>query len=246
MTVLRTLWAFAAEGRDPTLPPTNPVGRLKGGWYEIEARKRMVTDDDMPAFYKAVCGLENRIQRDYLKLLLFTGLRRTEAASLVWSDVDFGQKVIRIPKERTKGRRELILPMTDVVHALLVERRQLGKAKFVFPANSRSGHLEDPALWQVEKACGVRVSPHDLRRTYATAANKSKIPWLELKMLVNHAVPKSEITADYTQITVDDLRESAQRVADRLKELCRVAPLPDNVASMAAASVQGVSMQGRG
>ena len=97
----RALWNFAAE-RDPELP-ANPVRRLKRQWFAVERRERMVRSDELPAFYRAVDGLPSRTHRDYLLLLLFTGLRRNEAAALRWDEVDLSERVIRLPARRTKA-----------------------------------------------------------------------------------------------------------------------------------------------
>src|SRR5262249_22280510 len=90
--------------------------------------------------------LDNQVARDYLLLLLFTGMRRGEAAMLRWDDVDFALRVIRLPAARTKAGRKLDLPMTDIVSGLLAARRSVGRdaSGFVFPANSGSGHIEEP------------------------------------------------------------------------------------------------------
>jgi hypothetical protein len=66
---------------------------------------------------------------------------------------------------------------------------------------------------------GVVISAHDLRRTYATVAESSGISPLELKALLNHSLG-DDVTSGYVQMTVERLREPAQRVADSLKELC--------------------------
>jgi integrase len=101
LKVLCTLWNFAKR-RDPDLP-ANPV-RLRLSdekqWFPIQRRERMVREDELPQFYNAVLALKNPVARDYLLLLLFTGLRRTEAATLTWDDVDFTSKVIRVPAQR--------------------------------------------------------------------------------------------------------------------------------------------------
>ena len=59
------------------------------------------------------------------------------------------------------------------------------------------------------------MTPHDLRRTYVTVAENTDISALALKALVNHSLG-DDVTAGYVQMTVDRLRDPAQRVADRL------------------------------
>jgi integrase len=124
MRTFSILWNFAAE-RTPDLPP-NPVKRLRRQWYAEPRRTRLVKAEQLRKFYEGVQGLRNPISKDYLTLLLFTGLRRTEAATLQWDDIDFAEKIICLPAVRTKAKRKFDLPMTDVVRDLLVARRALG------------------------------------------------------------------------------------------------------------------------
>jgi integrase len=227
MRAFRLLWNFAAE-RDPDLP-ANPVRRLRKGWYHVARRERMVRPDQLPAFYAAVDALPSRTAVDYIKLLLFTGLRRNEAAALLWEEIDFAERVIRLPAKRTKARRKLDLPMSDFVRNMLVARRALGRdGPFVFPADSRSGHLTEPKfpLAQVARDTGIAISAHDLRRTYTTVAEGTDISPLALKALVNHSLG-NDVTSGYVIATVDRLREPAQRVADRLKALCGIGTIEE-------------------
>jgi integrase len=103
-----------------------------------------VTAEQLPKFHSAICDLPSPIARDYLLLLLFTGLRRNEAASLTCPDVDLHEKVLRIPASRTKPGRKLDLPMTDVVFDLFTEGSRAGRDKFVFPSNSKVGYIAEP------------------------------------------------------------------------------------------------------
>jgi integrase len=221
MRALRALYNYQME-HDPKLG-RNPV-RLTRAWFKVGQRDRHISEEQLPVFYRAVCELPNAVAKDYLLLLLFTGLRRTEAAGLRWSDVDLPKRVIHIAAAQTKAGRKLDLPMTDVVHDLLVARRALGDAKYVFPSNSRSGFIQEPKfpLTLVAKATGIDVSAHDLRRTFITVAESTDMSPLALKALVNHALPSGDVTAGYVQMNVERLRAPAQRVADRLKELCGI------------------------
>ena len=232
MRALRVLWNFQAD-RVPSLPP-NPVRRLRRQWFSEPRRERYVRPDELPKFYQAICALPNPIARDYLLLVLFTGLRLNELRTLRWQDIDLNERVIRIPAAHTKAGRKLDLPMSDFVRDLLVARRAIGNAGFVFPGPGETGHLMD-ALYQlslVADACGIRVSTHDLRRTYITVAESCDISPLALKALVNHSMGR-DVTAGYVQISVERLREPTQRVANKLKELCGIAALAgENVAQL--------------
>lgn len=233
MKTLRLVYNFAAD-RYPDLP-RHPV-RLRRQWFPVDRRERHVRGDDLPKFYAAVCALPNRTASDYLQFLLFTGLRRTEAAALKWSEIDFAERVIRLPASRTKAGRKLDLPMTDYLRDLLVARRALGRdGEYVFPSPSKAGFIANPdfPLTQVALACGVRVSAHDLRRTFITAAAATDIPAAALKGLANHALG-SDVTDGYIQLTVAMLREPAQKVCDRLKELCGIGAIGgENVEKLA-------------
>lgn len=225
MRTLRVLWNFA-EDRVPELPP-NPVARLRRSWHKSLPRDRYVSGDQLPAFYDALAAHGSRTMRDYLLLLLFTGLRRNEAAGLRWEDIDFAQRIIHLPAQRTKGKRKLDLPMSDYVHELLVARRGLGfENDYIFPGNSRTGHLMEPkkALADIGEACGIYVSTHDLRRTFITVASRCRIAPQELKALVNHALG-GDVTEGYNQLSTSELAEAMQIVANRMKELCNVPPV---------------------
>jgi integrase len=231
MRALRLLWNFAAD-KNPALGP-NPV-RLRKQWFVVPRRERVVRADDLPRFYEGLMNLENSVQRDYLRLLLFTGLRRREAAGLRWSDVDLKGRILRIPAAATKAKRKLDLPLSDVILDMLVARRSIGDTTFVFPANSKSGHLAEPkfALEQIARATGIRISAHDLRRTFVTVAESCDISPLALKMLVNHSVGR-DVTSGYVIMNTERLREATQKVADRLKSLCGIIdPVGPNVAKL--------------
>jgi integrase len=101
MKTLGIVYGFAEE-RHADMPP-NPVRRLKQQWYKQSRRTRKVKADDLPRFYAAVQALAKPVSRDWILLLLFTGLRRNEAASMRWDNVDFTERMIRLPVAVTKA-----------------------------------------------------------------------------------------------------------------------------------------------
>jgi integrase len=220
MRALRLLYNWAAH-RDDSMP-RNPVRLRKKEWHPVVPRRRPVDPEHLAEFYNAVCELP-ALGRDYLLLMLFTGLRRREAAGLRWSEVDFAERVIKLPAARAKAGRPLDLPMVDVVFDLLVARRQLGNAGYVFPSYGRGGHIQDPRAWldAVRAATGIEFSCHDLRRTYLTVAESADISVLALKALVNHSLGAG-VTESYIKMTAERLREPAQRVCDKMKGICGI------------------------
>jgi integrase len=222
MRVLRAAYNYIA--RDADLP-SNPV-RLREHWFNLPRREGRVKGDDLAKFYAAVLNLPNPVARDYILLMLFTGLRRREAASLRWDDIDFASGVIRLPAARTKSGRKFDLPLTSLTRDLLIARRAIGDTKFVFPADSASGHIEEPKmpLGLVKDACGVAVSAHDLRRTFLSIAERC-VSGVTLKALANHALADKDVTEGYIGIEPKEIAEAAQVVANRLAELCEIPQL---------------------
>ena len=85
------------------------------------------------------------------------------------------------------------------------------------------------ALDQIRQATSIRTSPHDLRRSYASIAATCSIPPIALKMLLAHST--SDVTDGYQILSTEQLREAAQVVANRLKQLCQIEmPKGENVA----------------
>lgn len=230
MRVLRLVYGFAAER--VALPP-NPVTRLRRQWFAEPRRKGRVQDDELPAFYKAVTALPNRTAADYVLLMLFTGMRRKETASLRWADIDLTRKVITVPAAVTKAKRELQLPISDFVHGLLVKRRALGSASpHIFPGPGKTGRITSAAnaLAMVATATGIKVSVHDLRRTFSNAA-KNEVSFVALKALLNHAM--TDVTEGYLDTNVEELREPMARVAAKMERLCGIVPVEaKNVAKL--------------
>ena len=138
-------------------------------------------------------------------------------------DLDLKSKIVRLQASATKSKRMFELPMSDLVCGLLQQRRAVGDAGWVFPANSRSGHIEEPRhyLEQVAAATGIVVSVHDLRRTFVSVAESTEMSVFALKALVNHSL-NGDVTAGYVQHSVERLRVPAQRVADELRRLCGI------------------------
>ena len=114
--------------------------------------------------------------------------------------------------------------MSDYLYELFTSRRSIGlDGPYVFPADSKSRHIEEPrfALNAIEKATGIKVTIHDLRRTFITVAESCNISYSALKGLVNHSMG-NDVTAGYVIAGPERLREPMQIVTDKMKALAKL------------------------
>ena len=223
MKFLRSLFNFAIgkyeDSKGQSFILENPVKRLSQtrAWYRVEKRRREIKSNDLQTWYETVSNLSNDSLKDYLILLLFTGLRKQEALKLEWDHVDLSNKTLTITD--TKNRIPLALPLSDFTFELLKKRNDSRDTdtKFVFPGQGKTSHLVEPreAVKKVRKLSNIEFSLHDLRRTFITNAESLDIPHYALKQLVNHK-EGNDVTAGYIISDPERLRIPMQKVTDKL------------------------------
>lgn len=230
MRVLRAIFNFAMFEYHTSdgLPiiTINPVKYLSHtrAWYRIDRKQTVIKSHQLSAWYQGVIRLvENDNYRnallwhDYFLLLLFTGMRKMEAASLKWDDIDLISKTITL--QDTKNHEVHTLPMSDFVYELMERRSRNKTSEFVFPAESKTGYIYEPkkAVNRVVELSGVTFTLHDLRRTFATIADSLDLPAYALKRLLNHKM-NNDVTAGYIMKDVERLRKPMQRIANFILE----------------------------
>lgn len=225
MRLARAVFRYARTVRDEEDRPLvarNPVDVISQRrlWHAVDARRSVIGLAALPVWWKAVAELQDErgngyadVVRDYLRLVLLTGLRKNEAARLRWVDVDLRGGTFTVTD--TKNREAHALPLSSYLFEMLERRRAAQpKAEFVFETDGAP--LNDPKyqISKVRAASGVEFSLHDLRRTFATIAESLDIPYFALKRLLNHKT-KGDVTAEhYTVITAERLREPMEKITD--------------------------------
>lgn len=200
--------------------PSNPVAILSQArsWNVEHRRRTLIPLHGLPRWYRAVTAEEDHA-RDFLLVALFTGMRRSEIATLRWEHVGLEARVLTVPK--TKNGEPLILPLSTPLYDLLLARRDGDpEGQWVFPGVGATGHLVEVKSFvaRVAKASGVRFTLHDLRRTFITIAESLDIPAFALKRLLNHRTD-NDVTGGYIVMDVERLRRPVERVAERILEL---------------------------
>jgi len=219
MKVLRAVFNFAkgqyedSQGR--SLVTENPVQRLSQSraWYRVERRQTVIKAQDLGAWFEGVSQLPNQTLRDYLLLVVLTGLRKNEAAKLEWADVDLNGKTLTV--RDTKNHTDHTLPLSDFLFDMLSRRKATASNAYVFPGTGAAGHIVEPRaqMAKVTESSGIAFTVHDLRRTFVTIAESLDIPAYALKRLLNHS-DGADVTAGYIVANVERLREPMQKITD--------------------------------
>lgn len=213
-SVLRALINYAgrryrrADGSPLIL--RNPVDGLKDDWVELQPKTTMIPMGRVGAVWAALQQWRSEAYTreglagiDVVMLLLLTGCRWEELASLTWEQVklvdDPAQCWMHLPD--TKNRNPVWLPLSPQAVELLKTRQRVERSPFVFTTWSKAGYIRSARelMEKVSKVAGERVTPHDLRRTYTTiAVSECGIDLYRAELLTNH-VPKGVTARHYLE-----------------------------------------------
>ena len=188
-------------------------------WHKPNARTGRLTEEQFPKFFQALADAKDPKYADYMELLVRAGLRRTEAASLAFADVNMTAKTFTITAEKSKSGNPLTLPMSAQIEAIFQRRREADpEAVHVFGDAKRY----DPrkSLSALRRAVGSDLSYHDCRRTFLSIAEQQEVPYGILKKMGNHSAG-NDVTLKHYANTVEHetLRPYMQRVSDQIDRL---------------------------
>ena len=160
---------------------------------------------------------------DVLKLLLLTGCRRNEIASLRWEYIDFNNQCFHFPDTKT-GKQDR--PFGKSAKYLLQSINKGEQEGFVFPSTVGSGYyrgtnrvfdsirkITDEEGKPIVKA-GVRV--HDLRHTFATIAADMGYSDLTIGGIIGHK--GRTVTSRYTHTIDKSLILATNAVSARISD----------------------------
>lgn len=261
--LLSQLFNYAISQERLEANPVTHVARMS----EASARTRTLTDAELKAFWGALQNSEHLVIRDKkagekvlisrlvriaIELLLFTMQRRAEVSGIRLAELDLEKKTWLIPAERTKGREEHLVPLSDHAVALirealkLQETRRKGESDFLFPSPySNEEPIEAAALSHamadLTAALGFEdVRLHDLRRTGATGIAAMNIaPFVVSKVLAHKdGGGGAAITARHYNLYAyaAEKRDALARWSRHIEELVGLTPKPAGGSRAADAS----------
>ncbi|RPH63485.1 MAG: integrase [Chloroflexi bacterium] len=211
LSFLRTFFTWAIE---QGLASTDPTQKVKGIEQQPLAPKALAEEEVRRILRR---GRKDNL-RDWaiLELLAATGLRVSEAAVLLRSDLELNGKTGWLTVKMGKGKKKRRVPVNEKAADVLKE--YLAAENLSPEAPLFSSRLKKPmtsyAIWSLVKKyaaeAGVEgVTPHSFRHTVATRLVRNpNIDLVTAATFLGHS--RLDTTARYAQPNADDLEKAAE------------------------------------
>ena len=209
-SALRTFYKFLMLEKIITKNPTNNLelpkrGRALPKYLSAEEIELLISSSgDIKTATRLKCMIE---------LLYASGLRVSELCELPMS-ANLGDKLLI----HGKGAKERLVPMHEAAqHALhkWLELRGDNDSKYVFPTNSKTGHITRDGFFKILKKCAIlagidpsRVSPHVLRHSFASHLLAGGANLRIIQTMLGHE--DISTTQIYTHVLPEKLRDTVE------------------------------------
>jgi len=100
-------------------------------------RERVLSDEEVAALWRA-SGRAGYPFDAFVRLLILTGTRRTEASGARWDEIDRDARTWTLPSARTKNKRAHCIPLSDEAMGVLAGIPRIRGCPFVFSTNGVS------------------------------------------------------------------------------------------------------------
>jgi integrase len=190
------------------------------------SRKRVLSDDELVAVYRAAEAMPGPFG-PIVQLLILTGQRRGEIASLHSSWLNLTDRSFTLPEGFAKNHRVHTVPLGPMALDIIGTIQREG---LLFPA--RGGHDRPFCGFSKSKETldeGLEdVAPftlHDLRRTFSTGLARLGVAPHIKEALLNHAAAKSEVEAIYDHYRYEpEKRDAIEKWESHVAMLLRPYP----------------------
>ncbi len=174
-------------------------------------RKEMLclTADQVQALTSKLKESRNRVM---VTFMVDTGVRRAELIALNWEDVDLGTGAVKVRRGKGGNSRTVVAGF-KTRKALMRYRRSVvkGDKEPLFQTRKHgrfSIHGIQSLFYRMSEETGIKVTPHALRRTFATLSLRSGMGLIHLQGLMGHTTV--EMTRQYISLLEEDLLAAHQ------------------------------------
>ncbi len=222
VNILRRLKMLFNWAVDRDLLPANPCERIRPPAKTVE-RDRVLTDAEIAAVWKASHQLPTPYGQMY-RMFLLTGQRRSEVATMRWSEVE--GDVWTIPREKVKKDRPHTVPLTRAAQEVLSGLRRLPRVVddngFVFTTTGGKSASSNFAKVkrELDALSGVtRWTIHDIRRTVRSKLAELGVPREVARKVLNHEDGKVDRIYNRHEYTVEK-RNALKKWEGALRSVC--------------------------
>lgn len=181
--ILKQIYAFAKLHGEKVPNPADEVGPASIATFV--AKDRSLSPAEIRVLFKVIEKVATiPTIRLGMRFILLSMVRKSEFQDAVWDEVDFGNAVWSIPKERMKRSRPHNVYLSTQMHDILIALKTCaGNSKYLLPSRydadapmSRAtlNRVTYAVVEQAQKD-GLPLAPftvHDLRRTGSTLLNE--------------------------------------------------------------------------
>jgi integrase len=151
---------------------------------------------------------------NFMRMALFTGMRRGELLKLKWEDLDFDRGFIHI--RQPKSGKDQTIPLNEAAREILANHPQ-SDSPYVFPGRGGKQRTSPPhRINAIRKKAGLPPDfrpLHGLRHTYASMlASSGEVDLYVLQRLLTHK--SSAMTQRYAHLRDDALRRASNLAGD--------------------------------
>jgi len=190
----------------------NPVAERPEVWRlppSTSQRRRWITRERLAELFKAASGPARLI----VALEGFNGLRRVEVLRLRAMDLNLAEGWLNVQGKGRMGGKWRQIPLSEIARGELASRLAgTNPTDRIMPF---SPSWADQQLAGAVRAAGfgehgLRVSHHDLRRTFGRVAHAAGMDLVQLKNLYGHA--SLEMSVHYIGLDLERMREGLTQV----------------------------------
>ena len=201
LAVLSSLLNFAVRRNYINKNPAAGIKKLN----EL-SRLKTLSDSDIN---ELIDGATNKLTRDIITFLIYTGCRKGEALNLKWDDVDLQNDVIAIKGTKTKYDR--YIPISKPLKALLSRIEKNQNCLYVFNRNGVKLTNFKRSFHTACKNAGLKdIHIHDLRHVFASKMVMNGTSLFITGELLGHRT--TQMTKRYSHLVPDTLRKAVDDV----------------------------------
>ncbi len=197
---------------------TNPIGAGRVKLPKPDNSKvAFLTQEQAKELLSILKNREHKTMYYLTVLLLYTGARFIEVATLQWNDINFMQRLIYFKSTKNGNSRNVY--MTDLVYEIL---QKLPKnTKYIIPDTNGNHMQRMPRQWQdivdnmIEGNIGAgkyRITVHSLRHTHASWMALAGADVLQIKEQLGHK--KIDMTLRYAHLIPTQRHEIIKSIFD--------------------------------